>query len=144
MMTERPAIIALKKSGWSPGRSVDITKDMTAFAREGVPQFKAVVDFLREHSGLVINFDRIGPDKIWFSGQSAAELMAPAWIESYSQRIGFRLAPVGAAYGEHLTLLIAEDGSWYGGFDDEFGSLGNSFLDALENLLLNEGFIERF
>jgi len=145
MTTERPAIIALKNAGWSPTRSVDISKDIAALTREGVPQFKAIVDFLREYSGLVINFDRAGePDEIWFSGERASELMAPDWIEDYSQRSGVQLAPVGAAYGEYLTLLIAEDGSWYGGFDDEFGSMGNNFLDTLENILLNKGFVARF
>lgn len=144
-MTERPAIVALNKSGWSQVRNVDIGNDLAALTREGIPRFEAVADFLRAYSGLIINFDRAGEsDEIWFSGQRAASLIATAWVEDYSKRSGVQLAPVGAAYREHLTLLIGEDGSWYGGYDDEFGSIGSNFLDALENLLLDDGFVERF
>lgn len=143
-MAERPAIRALRASGWYSSRCVDIAEDLAAYERQGFVPFAAAVEVLREYSGLTICFDRPGGlDEAWFSGRLASTMMASAWVEDYSLRAGIPLLPVGAAYTEHLVLLVGTDGSWYGGYDDVFGSLGGNFLDSLENIIENREFVER-
>jgi hypothetical protein len=144
ILTERLAISALREAGWYPNRRVDITKDLTALEQKGYSVFEVVIEFLQEYSGLTVNFDHHGdPDEAWFSGSRACNLMAPPWVEDYSRRAGVRLLPVGAVFDEHLTLLIGADGSWYGGFDDIFGSRGANFFELIENIIKDEGFLER-
>ncbi|WP_154814481.1 SUKH-3 domain-containing protein [Actinophytocola xinjiangensis] len=144
MMTERLAVRALLEANWSPDRRVDIVEDLNAFRIDGFPVFPVVVDFLQRYSGIVIHFDRAGyRDVLSFSGKGAGGAIEADRVEIYSRRAGVLLAPVGEAYGGHLILMIGEDGSWYGGYDNEFGSLGGNFLDALENLILVEGFVQR-
>jgi hypothetical protein len=38
---------------------------------------------------------------------------------------------------EHLLLLGAEDGRWFGGFDDEFGQLGLSVPNLVDTIISN-------
>lgn len=139
MTTERPATRALKT--WK-SQPVDIAGELAAYRREGLAWFESLAGFLAAYSGLTIGFrsDDGRPDTIWFSGRRSVELIATAWIEDYSRRAGVLLAPVGAAYSDHLTLLIGEDGSWFGGYGEDFGSLGADFPAALDNLLQNAGF----
>lgn len=146
-MTERLAIRVLRLSNWYPSRSVDIRDDLVALERAGYTQFSAATDFLREYSGLTVvfyrnGFDRNdGADEAWFSASGACEIVDSSWVEEYSRRARVQLVPLGATYREHLTLLIGADGSWYGGFDDEFGLMGRDVLDLLENLIENKGFL---
>ena len=142
-MNERPAIQKLRQSGWTPDRRVDTAPDFRAFEKEGYPTFPVVTEFVRQCSGLRIPIDHGGPDEIWFSAERACGLLHRAWTEDYSRRAGTGLVPVGAAYREHLTLLVGENGNWFGGYDDEFGLLGEDVLSALDNLILDGDFVRR-
>ena len=144
-MSERIAIGALRGAGWLPGRRVEIGADLASFREEQCGTFDRALEFLREYSGLTIIFDRDGePDELWFSGARACDLIFPEWIDDYSRRTGMALVPVGATNGEYLVILIGEDGSFYGGFDDVFGSLGASLLEMIENVIQDKDFVERF
>jgi hypothetical protein len=51
--------------------------------------------FLREFSGITINYTRNGyPDSIWFDAQRASEMVDPEWISYYEGRIKTTLTPV--------------------------------------------------
>lgn len=144
-MTERIAVKALRSAGWLPGRRVEIGADLAALDKENHKLFDQALEFLREYSSLIIRFNRDGePDELWFSSARACDLIFPEWIEEYSRRVGMILAPIGSANGEYLVILIGEDGSFYGGFDGEFGSLGANALEMIENIVQDNDFIERF
>ncbi|OLF05243.1 hypothetical protein BLA60_36925 [Actinophytocola xinjiangensis] len=144
-MNKLSATQYLERSGWFPGRRVEIDRDLKAFRDEECETFDQVTEFLREFSGLTIGFMRYGsPDELWFAADRACESVSLAWAEDYSQRVGVAMLPVGAAYREYLTILIDENGAFYGGFDDEFGSLGVGVLEMVDNIVQNRGFIDRF
>ena len=144
-MDELLVVRSLGRSGWFPGRFVEVDGDLAALRREGCEIFEELTDFFREFSGLTIHFERNGyPDELWFSGIRASEFMPMGWVEDYSRRLGMTLAPIGETHGGYLTVLIGEDGSFYGGFDDEFGSLGASVVEMMDNIMHTKGFIERF
>jgi hypothetical protein len=145
MMDEHPAVQALARAGWVPTRSVDIEVDLQTLAKDGYSTFPAAVEFLRQYSGLQLPIvDRLGrPDEIWFSAHRACMGIASSWIRTYSDRSGTTVLPVGEAYHGHLTLLIGENGHWFGGYDNEFGLIGEDLLSCLDNLISNAQFIRR-
>jgi hypothetical protein len=144
MMNERPANQALARAGWTPARSVEIEADLRSIAREGYSTFPTAIEFLRQYSGLHLSVDLAGrPDEIWFSAHRACMHIGSSWVRDYSDRSGITLLPVGAAYTGHLTLLIGENGHWFGGYDNEFGLIGEDLLSCLDNLILNGQFIRK-
>lgn len=135
---------ALQLAGWTPDRHVPITKELAALEGDGHPVFPALVEFLVSYSGLSLAVDDGDrQDAIWFSAARACAGIAPGWVLDYSARARIRLAPVGECYREHLTLLLGEDGRVFGGYDNEFGRLGDTVLAALANLIDHCGFLER-
>ncbi len=127
-----------------PGREVEVEDDLRALEAEGHTAFAGAVAFLREYSGLDLPWDRDGfADEIWFSAARICQDRDPSWVGEYAARAGTALVPVGASNTGHLMLLIGEDGRWFGGFDDEFGELGEDLLSCLDNLILEKGFTRK-
>ncbi len=80
--------------------------------------------FLTEYDGLML-------DACW------AAVADAEWMTRYNERTRARLSPVGAAYSEHLLVWLAEDGRFFGTYDDLVGELGRT-PDQLLDALLNE------
>lgn len=131
------------RSNWAPGRLVDISNELAALGREGYKPFPAAVKFLSEYSGVTFPGDDSVDDVLISSVEATAGITFERVQEDYSPRAKVYLVPVGLAENMDLTLLMGEDGRWYGGFDNEFGLIGLDFIDALGRIILNEGFIER-
>ncbi|MGO1052769.1 SUKH-3 domain-containing protein [Crossiella sp. CA198] len=141
-MTEHPALVALREAGWTAGRSVDVGAELSALEADGyqVPPWAA--EFLREYSGLCLP---IRPnDEVHLSAARVCEQLFPEWTSEYSTRVGVPLIPIGVAETGHLALLLAEDGRWFGGFDDEFGEIGANTLAALDSLINRSPFTRRY
>jgi hypothetical protein len=135
---------ALRLAGWTSDRHVSITDELAALEGQGHPVFPVLVEFLESYSGLSLAVDHDDrQDAIRFSAARACAGIGTAWVLDYSARERVRLAPVGECYRQHLTLLLGEDGRVYGGYDNEFGRMGDTVLAALANLIDHCGFLER-
>jgi hypothetical protein len=96
----------------------------------------AVEQFLREFTGITINFIRNGhPDSIWFDAERASALADPEWVAHYGQRTKASLVPIGFSNHEHLMLMQSGEGGFYGAFDDYLCALGSEVNEMIENLL---------
>ncbi|MBP2474253.1 hypothetical protein JOF53_003125 [Crossiella equi] len=136
-MNERPAIAMLKKAGWFPGRRVSAERDISVLQSEGYSLFPKAEEFLAEFTGLRLEIENESQDEIFFSAAYVCESMFFfEWSVEYSQRAGVRMIPAGVAE-EYLTLLVGEDGRWFGGFDGEFGLLGDDIFEAIDSFVTN-------
>lgn len=120
----------LRDAGWYPGRTVDITHTLSAFAtHHTLPA--PLLDFLPEYTGLVVeaNDGRF----VRFDPQLAAHNTSPEWTRSYATLTSCDLVPIGEY--SHMTIYLGADGLFYGGYDREFGRLGSTVREVLDRLL---------
>lgn len=95
--------------------------------------------FLREFDGVTISYMRNGrPDTILPDANRAAANADEDWVASYSESVGFVLAPIGFSNYNHITLMTSSDLSFYGGFDDYLFALGSGVGEMLDSLIGQE------
>ena len=131
----------LSNAGWYQGRSADHRPALDRLESDGhlVADWFAVV--VSELDGLVLEFDRNGrSDQVVLAPAEAGRRWYPARIGSYGARVGGPLLPIGYSYHEHLVLLVAENGDWYAGHEDELWRIGGSAHEAMESLISGSGF----
>jgi len=129
----------LRQAEWFPGRSLDIGEVRSLLQSRGYSIGEALEQFLREFTGITINFIRNGhPDSIWFDAQRASALADPEWVEHYEERTKASLVPIGFSNHEHLMLMQSDEGGFYGAFDDFLCALGSEADEMIENLLNQE------
>lgn len=93
-------------------------------------------DFLAGYSGLVIaTVDR--RRVLLIDGHQAARGTDPDWCAAYAEGIGRALTPVGQY--SHMTLMIDEVGAFWGGFDADYGYLGQDIVEVVQALLVRPG-----
>ncbi len=115
------SIELLRKAGWFPGRTVDISLDLAALATAGFEVTEAAETFLRENSGLRIAWEsKLNPLKI--DGAAVARSTDPEWCQAYSAAIGSPLVPVGEY--SLMVLYIDSSGDLWGAADNEYGRGG--------------------
>jgi hypothetical protein len=128
----------LRRAGWSPERRVE-TGDMTrALASEGYAVSPLLEGFLAEYGNLLVLFPRRfagRPDTVNLNASRAASGIYKEAVDEYGHRIGKAVVPVGTVYSDHMTMLLADDGSVYGGFDDTLVFFGKSPAEGLETIL---------
>ena len=122
----------LQRSGWFPGRRIDVTGDLASVMSGGFAVTPAAERFLEEYSGLVISWET-NPNPLVISGREAARGVDAGWCEAYSEAIGLVLSPVGEY--SNMTLYIDPSGELWGGFDTEYGQVG-SVLDVIRETFL--------
>ncbi|WP_370948545.1 SUKH-3 domain-containing protein [Amycolatopsis sp. cg5] len=139
---ERPAIRLLKRAGWEPGRSVGIADDLGALEMAGYEVFPGAIAFLREYSGLFLAISRPGEqDAVCFSVRLACRQTDRGRVEVHSELAGVRMVPIGLVQVDQMTVLLGEDGQFYGGYVYTFGKLGTSLLEFIENTVQGKGFL---
>lgn len=131
---------ALLDAGWRPGRRVNSTPSVEALQTAGYSVWPDLRPFIEQFGDLTVHITRNGrPDAFWFDPSRAIRLSFRSWVEEYEGRVGSPLVPVGYAHHDHLLVLVAADGRWFGGYDDVFGLLGQDAADALDALVGGQG-----
>lgn len=126
----------LRKAGWRPGRSRDVSEVRSLLASHGYSIGKPVELFLQEFTGITINFVRNErPDSMWFDAEKASALSDPEWVAYYEERTKNSLVPIGYSNHEHLMLMQSDEGGFYGAFDDFLCALGSEAYEMIENLV---------
>ncbi len=124
----------LLNAGWLPGRQVDMAEEIAALEAEEFTVTDAAATFLREFSGLSI----VGPgnrNPLVIGGPDLALDADSGWSDLYSDAIGTTLTPVGEY--SNLVLFITADGTFWGGFENEYGCAGSSLDDVIRGLFID-------
>jgi len=145
----------LTQAGWSEDRSIDTADYERAIIAAGLPLHMSVVEFVRKFGNLKVefpvkvpdgpNWDAIRGGKEWFLVDPIKAIAdcSAEWFKYYSDRAGTALCPIGEAHRGHAILLMAEDGTVYGGYDDEFWEEGKSGIEALESIRAHSDYRNR-
>jgi len=146
MIIDKEVENVLRESGWDERRRLDKEAILDQLSTEGYPVLENVVEALQNFNGLVIYFNnkRNGlRDDINFDFSHAIHLEVPERVfKNYVPRIGKKLILIGSAYRDHFVLLMAEDNSIYGGYDNYLCKIGSNPINAIENIILDKNFTE--
>ena len=136
----------LKKSGWSENREVSIDKILDYYGKVKYVCNEMQLNFLKSFSNLGIIFDnpraiyyprlKSMPVKFILDPLYAAESNFRMRIRDYELHFKKSIIPIAEVPIENMTVLLAEDGIFYGGFDEsviEFGKGLNIVLYKLKN-----------
>lgn len=128
----------LRAAGWDSNRRLDTAPVIAAMTREGYTVFPVVNDFLATFGNLSLSYPHYRnptlTDRCHFDAALAAQNVFTEHVSYWSDRIGAPLCPVGEAFNDHMTVLMAQNGAVYGGFEETLVKLGNSGYEALNTL----------
>lgn len=108
-----PVYIKLKNAGWTPTRLVDTTDVENTFRNCGYEIFPTVLEFLQSFGKLTfhINKDLERSDKFNFDAVKASNHTYHEILDSFSDRLGHKLSPIGEA-DDGLSLLVMDAGGF--------------------------------
>jgi hypothetical protein len=128
----------LKSAGWTRDRAIDVKWMEAALRGEGYVVFDSVAKFLTAFGELRIAYqnyrDATVPDGCHFDAARAAEHVFREQVSYWSTLTDKELCPIGEAFNEHMTVVMAKDGSVYAGYDDHLVQLGRTGTEAIEAL----------
>jgi hypothetical protein len=128
----------LQQAGWSEDRCVDTSEYEKSLQSEGYPLHEVVLDFLKRFGGLRVVYPHYRvkdeKDEFYINPTVAVADIGSGWVEEYSERVGVPLCVIGQAFSYHMTVVMAQDGKVYAGYDDTLIHVGDSGTDAIEAL----------
>lgn len=89
------------------------------------------VELLAEFHGITVRDAQRG---LWIDAHRAAGDCDPDWCAAYSSEAARTLTPFGGY--SHMSLLVDDRGGRWGGFDVEYGYLGDSVASVVEALVV--------
>ncbi|MDE5738679.1 MAG: SUKH-3 domain-containing protein, partial [Oscillospiraceae bacterium] len=120
--------------GWYQDRKVNIDNIIQYFAECELHTFKKGLDFLEEFSGLNISINnKITNSVIELNALKGIE--NSAYLEDIESYFRIKLMPIGYWRAMNRTLYIDEIGIIYGNTDGFVTIFGNSFHEALDNII---------
>jgi hypothetical protein len=122
----------LRAAGWWPGRKVEATLQVLSLEQAGFEILPELLEFLAEYTPLEIRSES-GDRLLWIDAARAVTETDPDWASAYSNAIGTALAPIGGY--SHMTIYLARDGRFYGGFDSEYGCIAPSVEELVDSVL---------
>jgi|GEM_PF-654172 hypothetical protein len=134
----------LEKSGWSAGRLVSTENYRLANDLIEATFLDSAHNFLANVGDLLIFFPHFADPNTQvdcsFNAVAACDLANGYQIKLYEQHLGERLSVIGEMYDTRFTLLIAQKGELYAGYEYDLISLGETPATALNNLCIRKEF----
>lgn len=121
--------------GWFPGRQVDLGSDLESWAAHGYEVPDVVREFMTECSGLKFEYPRHpavgGSHSCLVSGATSSRRVGRSLVAEYEEQLGWGLCPIGQSASGGLLLLMASNGTTYGGHDRFFAKIADDGYHAL-------------
>jgi hypothetical protein len=128
----------LRDAGWSPSRRFDTADYEKALRDDGYVISPAVLQFMRSFGGLQLRHpnSRVPGKTLVLSldARKATAGVASGWARSYERRLRRELCAFGTAEDGYLLLVMDPDGGVHAGYDDVLLFVGNSGIEAIDNL----------
>ncbi len=131
----------LRAAGWTPERSVDVTRWLDLFQREGVPALPAAISILESFGDLSVKPTRsdtsvFSPSRIDFDPQRFYFPGEGEFFRGGEGPLGVNGCPIGER-GDQSGLVLLEDGRLVEDLGQwTFRILGHDFEDALVHMIL--------
>ncbi|MBI3259085.1 MAG: SUKH-3 domain-containing protein [Ignavibacteriae bacterium] len=125
----------LTEMGWTAARDINPTVYLDHLSREGYKIFPTAIDFFKSFGGLDGRMPAYRVegefDRVHFKPEEATEVIYQEKVGTYEERIGAPLVVIGAAYNDHLILLLSNNGKMLGCYDEYLCLLGDNVADGL-------------
>ncbi len=135
---------ALIKGGWSITRKINTEEMRNILKHEGYNITNEIEIFLESFGDLIINFKNLKNgiiDDINFNVEHATHVESVERIrDDYTTRVGKKLCIIGSAYRDHFCLMMATDGSMYGGYSDFLCKIADTGISGIEAIILDYDF----
>ncbi|MFJ8024528.1 SUKH-3 domain-containing protein [Streptomyces sp. NPDC096311] len=135
----------LRRIEWFPGRQSDLRPHLEAWTTHDYRVSDAVQDFMAECGDLGFEYPRHpavgGSHTCLVSGTVSAPRIARRLVASYETRIDRELCPIGQSASGNLFLLMASDGTTYGGHDQFLAKISDDGYHALLDISRREKMI---
>jgi hypothetical protein len=126
----------LTDAGWFKNRNIDISVLEKVLINDKYIVFKCAKDFLSEFGLLKITFKNPRSDKnVDIEIDTRKAITFKSKIDAYGCYFNTNMLPVAEVERFCMIVCISEDGKFYGGYDETLLKLGNSFEEALYNLM---------
>jgi hypothetical protein len=128
----------LARAGWTRGRRIDIAPQLRQLEAEGYTVFEAVRDFLARFGGLRLTYPHFRvpehDDSCHFDAAEAAGRVSKHTVQRYTETIGKPVCPIGAAFHDHMVLMMTEQGVVYAAFEGALVRIADSGVEAINSL----------
>lgn len=128
-------IYILTKSGWYPERNIPISNNIN----KKYHLSDNIANFIHQYADLTITFSNPKNNKftsnLIINPVIADKEISNIILKSYEKHINSKLIPIAVIHEYDMIICMSELGSFYGGNDDWLIQLGNTFEDALDNLI---------
>lgn len=128
----------LARAGWTKARQVDIAPHVRQLEEHGYTVFDAVRAFLRPFGGLRLTYPHFRvpehEDSCHFDAAEASRRISPHTVARYAAAIGKPVCPIGAAFHDHMLLMMTERGRVYAAFEDALVHIADSGVEAINSL----------
>jgi len=128
----------LADAGWTKGRRIDVGPHIRRLEADGYPVFEVARDFLTRFGGLRLKYPHFRvpahDDSCHFDAAAASRRISKYTVARYAEAIGKPVCPVGAAFHDHMVLMMTERGLGYAAFEDALIRLAESPIDMINNL----------
>lgn len=129
----------LTKNGWFAERKINLIPILQDIKKYGFQINEEITAFIENFNGIKIVFNNAKNgllDDITFDVKRALEIeVIDRVINSYESRVNKKMCLIGTLYREHMVLLIDEQCSLYGGYDDYLVKFGNSPSEAIMSII---------
>lgn len=129
---------SLARAGWTRDRRIDIAPHVRQLEADGYPVFEVVREFLARFGGLRLQYPDFRvpthDDSCHFDAAEASRRISPYTVARYSEAIGKPVCPVGAAFHDHMVLMMTERGVVYAAFEATLVRIADSGVEAINSL----------
>ncbi|WP_253349931.1 SUKH-3 domain-containing protein [Sebaldella sp. S0638] len=142
---DKDILEALKKSGWHENREVSTDKILDYYSKVKYICNDMQLKFLKSFSNLEIDFENpLAVNFPRFKNRPVRFILDPFYaaqnfrmrVRDYEIHFKKNMIPIAEVPNENMVVFLAEDGVFYGGFDEnviEFGQGLNIVLYKLKN-----------
>lgn len=128
----------LADAGWTKVRRIDIGPHIRQLEADGYTVFEVAQEFLTRFGGLRLKYPHFRvpehDDSCHFDAAAASRRISKYTVARYAEAIGKPVCPVGAAFHDHMVLMMTERGIVYAAFEDALIRLAQSPIDMINNL----------
>ena len=141
---DKDILETLKKSGWQENREIPIHNILEYYEKIRYVCNDMQLKFLKNFSYLEITFENPHvkkfprlkniPVRFMLYPLDAAESVFRMRVRDYEIHFNKNMIPIAEVPTEEMTVFLAEDGVFYGGFDESVIEFGNNLNTVLYNL----------
>ena len=146
----------LIQAGWYPARAINIQRYIEMVEQSYSTLFPAAEKFLSSFGDLVVDYTYEediainGEDKtvefrmlLYFDKFALEDAISAELAEKYRDQLSAHFCMIGLWSSGNMTILMDQTGKVYGGYGSTLYNIGDTYVQAIENILLKKEPLQR-